>query len=153
MADHDRWMKLIVEGAKAAARGGEAPTTAVIVQDDEVIGLGRNAQKSQKSGFAHAELNALLDAKPNLGPHPEGVTLYCTLEPCAMCLGAITFAGINRVVYGTGDPDGGAVKMFQGHPFYGKWMPEIVEGVMKEECEALKELPTFKKYGKEGFMY
>jgi tRNA(adenine34) deaminase len=145
MADHLKWMRIIVEGAKAAAAGGEEPAAAVIVQDNQVIGLGRTSKISEKCGLAHAELNALLDAKLHLGLHPKGVTLYCTLEPCAMCLGAIIFTGINTLVYGTDDPYRGAVAMFQDHPVYGKWMPEIIEGILREECEALKGLPAFKK--------
>ncbi len=85
-----------------------------------------------------------MDARVNLGRYPEGVTIYSTLEPCAMCLGAITFAGINRLIYGADDPEGGAVKLFQSDPFYKEWMPEVIEGVLKDECEGLKKLKTFK---------
>lgn len=145
MADHLRWMRIIVEGAKAAAAESEEPTAAVVVQDEQIIGLGRNSKNSEKCGLGHAVLNALLDARRNLGLRPKDVTLYCTLEPCAMCLGAVIFAGIDTVVYGTRDPARGAVAMFKGHSTYGEWMPEMIEGVLMEECEALKNLPAFKK--------
>ncbi|MFC1892221.1 nucleoside deaminase [Thermodesulfobacteriota bacterium] len=144
---HIKWMRIIVEGAKAAAAEGEAPVAAIVVQDDQVLGLGRDTTISQKCGFAHADLNALMDARISLDRHPEGVTIYSTLEPCAMCLGAITFAGINKLVYGADDPDGGAVKLFQNHPSYKEWMPEVIEGVLKDECEDLKKLKTFKAKG------
>lgn len=145
MTNHLRWMRIIVEGAKAAAVEGEEPTAAVIVQDDVLIGLGRNTKTSEKSGLSHAILNALLDAKLNLGLRPKGVTLYSTLEPCAMCFAALIFAGINTIVYGADDPDLGAAEMFKQHPVYGEKMPEIIKGVMQEECEALKGLPAFKR--------
>ncbi|MBN1847647.1 MAG: nucleoside deaminase [Deltaproteobacteria bacterium] len=145
MPDHVKWMRLIVEGAKAAAAEGEEPAAAVVVQDGQIIGLGRNSRNSEKCGLGHAVLNALLDAKRNLGLRPKDVTLYCTLEPCAMCLGATIFAGINTVVYGTHDDARGAVEMFKEHSIYGDWLPELINGVLMKECEALKKLPSFKK--------
>ena len=141
---HLKWMRIIVEGAKAAAADGEAPVAAIVVQDEQVLGLGRDTRASQKCGFAHAELNALMDARVSLDLHPENVTIYSTLEPCAMCLGAISFARINRLVYGADDPDGGAVKLFQDHNLYKEQMPEVIHGVLKNECEDLKKLKTFK---------
>ncbi len=66
-----------------------------------------------------------------------------------MCLGAITFAGIRTVVFGASDPEGGAVDMFSRHPTYRTWMPQIIGGVLEEECEALKALPTFTKVDRE----
>jgi len=110
-----------------------------------VLGVGRCTKTSEKCGFAHAELNALLAAKQKLGRKPEGVVLYCTLEPCAMCLGAILFAGIRTVVYGASDPEGGAVGMFQKNPTYRNWMPEIISGIMTAECEELMKRPFFRK--------
>jgi tRNA(adenine34) deaminase len=145
MADHLKWMRIIVEGAKAAAVEREEPTAAVVVQNDQVIGLGRNSKNADKCGLGHAVLNALFDAKLNLGLRPKDVTLYCTLEPCAMCLGAIVFSGINTIVYGMDDPVLGAISMFKDHKVYGEWMPEIIRGILKEECEALQTLPTFKR--------
>jgi len=121
------------------------PAAAIIVRRDTVLGVGRNTKTTEQSGFAHAEVNALLAAKPLLGRRPKGCVLYSTLEPCAMCLGAITFAGIGAVVYGAPDPEGGAVSMFKRHPTYRGWMPQVVAGVLREECEALKALPTFQR--------
>ena len=145
MDTHENWMSRAVAEAKAAAQDGEAPAAAVIVQNGSVLATGRNTKTSQRSGFAHAELNALLAAKHKLGRKPEGAVLYSTLEPCAMCLGAIIFSGIRTVVYGAPDSEGGAVNMFRDHPSYREWMPEIIGGVMEPECEELKALPTFRK--------
>ncbi len=96
--NHETWMAKAIEEALSAARDGEAPAAAIVVQRHTVLGVGRNTKTSERCGFAHAELNALLAAKPMLGRRPDACVLYSTLEPCAMCLGAITFAGIRTVV-------------------------------------------------------
>jgi tRNA(adenine34) deaminase len=142
MIAHEMWMARAVDEAKAAARDGEAPIAAIVVQGDTVLGVGRNTKTSERCGFMHAELNALLAARPLLGRRPEGVVLYSTLEPCAMCLGAIVFSGIRTLVYGASDAVG-AVAMFREHPRYGEWMPEVIGGVLVDQCEALIALPTF----------
>lgn len=145
MIDHDKWMQRAIAEARAATSEGNGPAAALIVRNGELLEIAHNTKTTDRSGFAHAELNALLQAKTKLGRHPEGVTLYSTLEPCAMCLGAIIFAGIRTVVYGAKDPEGGATQMFQGHPVYSKWMPEVIGGIRENECEELKDLPTFRK--------
>lgn len=135
---HETWMAKAIEEARAAARDGEAPIAAIIVQRESILAVGRNTKTSEHSGFAHAELNALIAAKPFLGRRPEACVLYSTLEPCAMCLGAIIFSGIRTVVYGAPDPEAGAVAMFRQHATYGKWMPEVIADVLRDKCEALK---------------
>ena len=134
-----------IEEAHAAARDGETPVAAIVVRGDAILSVGRNTKTSERSGFAHAELNALLDARPLLGRRPEGCVLYSTLEPCPMCLGAITFSGVRTLVYGASDPEGGAVAMFRQHPTYRDWMPNVIGRVLQDECEALKALPAFKR--------
>jgi tRNA(Arg) A34 adenosine deaminase TadA len=141
--DHETWMARAIEEARAAAADGEGPVAALIVRGGDVLAVGRNTKTSERCGFAHAELNALLAARPTLGRRPVGCALYTTLEPCGMCLGAVTFSGIRTLVYGAQDPEGGAVAMFRRHPVYRAWMPETVGGVLEAECEALKRLPTF----------
>ena len=142
MTNHETYMAKAIEEAHAAARDGDAPTAAIIVQAGAVLATGRNTKTSDQSGFAHAELNALLAAKRLLGRRPDGCVLYATLEPCAMCLGAITFAGIRTVVYGARDPEGGAVALFRQHPAYRTWMPNVIGPILETQCEALKQLPT-----------
>ncbi len=144
MGNHVNWMSRVLEEANTALANGDAPVAALVVQDDQVLGVGRNTKTSDECGFAHAELNALLEAKQKLGRRPQSAVLYSTLEPCAMCLGAIIFSGIRTVVYGADDSEGGAVAMFNGHRVYRKWMPEVIPGVFREECEALKSVPAFK---------
>jgi len=142
--EHEAWMARLLDEARRAAADGEAPVAAMVVRGDTVLGIGRNTKTSERCGFAHAELNALFAAKSRLGRRPAAdVVLYTTLEPCAMCLGAAIFGGVGTLVYGAPDPEAGAVAMFSAHPVYGKWMPVVVPGMRRPQCEALRELPTF----------
>ena len=95
--------------AVRAAERGEVPVGALVVKDGKVIGRGYNAPISSKDPTAHAEIQALREATKNLGNYRlEGCSLYVTLEPCAMCAGAIIHARIARLVYGASDPKTGA---------------------------------------------
>jgi len=95
--------------AARAAERGEVPVGALVVKDGKVIGRGYNAPISSKDPTAHAEIQALREATKNLGNYRlEGCSLYVTLEPCAMCAGAILHARIARLVYGAADPKTGA---------------------------------------------
>jgi len=95
--------------AARAAERGEVPVGALVVKDGKVIGRGYNAPISSKDPTAHAEIQALREATKNLGNYRlEGCSLYVTLEPCAMCAGAIIHARIARLVYGAADPKTGA---------------------------------------------
>jgi len=95
--------------AVRAAERGEVPVGALVVKDGKVIGRGYNAPISSKDPTAHAEIQALREATKNLGNYRlEGCSLYVTLEPCAMCAGAIMHARIARLVYGAADPKTGA---------------------------------------------
>jgi tRNA(adenine34) deaminase len=96
--------------AREAADLGEVPVGAVAVCDGRVVGRGRNAREADRDPTAHAELVALRDAARTLGRwRLTGVTLYVTLEPCAMCAGAMVLARIDRLVYAASDPKAGAV--------------------------------------------
>jgi len=141
--DERGWMARAIAEARRAAGDGEAPTAALVVRGGELIAVGRNTKTSEACGYAHAEMNALNEVRATLGRRPTGVTVYVTLEPCAMCLGALTFAGVEQVVYGVEDPEGGAVEVFREHPAYRRWMPTVRGGVLREECRALQDLPTF----------
>lgn len=97
--------------ARRAAQEGEVPVGAIAVCEDRIVGRGRNGREGQRDPLAHAELIALREAAATLGRwRLTGVTLYVTLEPCAMCAGALVNARIDRLVYGTDDPKAGAVK-------------------------------------------
>jgi tRNA(adenine34) deaminase len=95
--------------AARAAEQGEVPVGAMVVKDGEIIGRGFNAPISCSDPTAHAEIRAMRDAAAALGNYRlQGCTLYVTLEPCAMCAGAIMHARIARLVYGAADPKTGA---------------------------------------------
>jgi tRNA(adenine34) deaminase len=100
------------EALALAARGaqhGEVPVGAVVVKDGKIVGRGYNAPISSADPSAHAEIRALRDAAKTLANYRlGGCTLYVTLEPCAMCAGAIMHARISRLVYGAADPKTGA---------------------------------------------
>ena len=95
--------------AERAEADGEVPVGAVLVLGDQMVGEGWNAPIASHDASAHAEIRALRAAGSRLGNYRlPGTTLYVTLEPCAMCAGAIIHARVSRVVYGTADPKGGA---------------------------------------------
>ena len=109
MASHAHWMGLALAQAQAAADAGEVPVGAVVVKDGQVIAHGRNSPISDHDPTAHAEVVAIRQAAKVLGNYRlEGCTLYVTLEPCAMCSGAILQARLDHVVFGAHDTKTGA---------------------------------------------
>ena len=103
------YMKLALQLAEQAVLAGEVPVGAIVVKDGEVIGRGHNAPITRHDPTAHAEIQAMRNAAQALGNYRlVGCTLYVTLEPCAMCSGAIQHARIARVVFGASDPKTGA---------------------------------------------
>ncbi|MCR9130158.1 MAG: tRNA adenosine(34) deaminase TadA [Alphaproteobacteria bacterium] len=132
-------MGMALAEAQAAADAGEAPVGAVLVDPatDEIIAWGSNAPIKGCDPTAHAEILALRAGAEKLGNYRlTGLELFVTLEPCAMCAGAISHARIGRLVYGAGDPKGGAVdhgpRFFQQPTCH--WRPEVVSGVRAEEA-------------------
>lgn len=108
MTDQE-YMQAALALAAEAAEAGEVPVGAIVVKDGEIVGRGYNAPISTHDPSAHAEIRAMRDAAKNLGNYRlVGCTLYVTLEPCAMCAGAIQHARIARVVFGAADPKTGA---------------------------------------------
>jgi tRNA(adenine34) deaminase len=102
-------MRRALELARRASEAGEVPVGAVLVLDGEVVGEGFNAPISRADPTAHAEIHALREAAAKVGNYRlPGTTLYVTLEPCAMCVGAILHARVARVVFGAADPKTGA---------------------------------------------
>lgn len=109
MTDHD-FMALAMGEATAAASRGEVPVGAVVVLDGQVLAAEGNRIVEYRDPTAHAEMLALRKAAARLGNERLiGATLYVTLEPCAMCAGALSFARIARVVFAAEDPKGGAI--------------------------------------------
>ena len=137
--DDEKFMREALALAQAAADEGEVPVGCVVVRGEEIVGRGRNRRESAKSALAHAEIEAIAEACRNLGGwRLWQCTLYVTLEPCPMCAGAIINARLPRVVYGAKEPTNGccgsAVDLFM-LPCSQK--PEIVPGVLEEECSAM----------------
>jgi tRNA(Arg) A34 adenosine deaminase TadA len=135
-------MRIALEAAQAAAAAGETPVGAVVVDpgSGEVIAVGANGPIGAHDPTAHAEIAALREAARKLGNYRlTGLTLVVTLEPCAMCAGAISHARIGRLVFGAEDPKGGAV--VHGPRFFDQptchWRPKVEGGVLAEESSAL----------------
>jgi tRNA(adenine34) deaminase len=110
-ADHDvRFMRAALDEARAAAERGEVPVAAVVVLNDEIIARAGNRTVGDCDPTAHAEIIALREASKRLGNYRlAGAELYVTIEPCAMCAGAMIQARIARLIYGAPDAKGGAV--------------------------------------------
>ncbi len=140
MADDLDYLRLAIEQAEAAERDGEVPVGALIVQGGEIIARGNNRVVRDSDPTAHAEVVALRAAGIALGNYRlEGCTLYSTLEPCAMCAGAIIHARIARLVYAASDPKAGAcgsVLSVMNHPQLNHRV-EVVSGLLAEECGAM----------------
>ena len=108
-ADDQRHMRLALRLASRAAGRDEVPVGAVVVCDGRIVGRGRNQVETRRSALRHAEMIALEQAAKTLGRwRLTGCTLYVTLEPCAMCAGAMVLSRIDRLVYAAGDPKAGA---------------------------------------------
>ena len=109
-SDTDKsFMQEALELARAAAAAGEVPVGAVVVQDGEILGRGHNRTIADRDPSGHAEIVALREAARTLGNHRlTEATLYVTLEPCAMCVGALAEARISRLVFGAYDEKAGA---------------------------------------------
>lgn len=134
------FMRLALREAEAALEHDDVPIGAVVVREGEVIGAGRNERELRQDPTAHAEILALRDASRALGSWRvlESV-LYVTLEPCAMCAGAIVLARVPRVVYGTVDPKAGAagsVIDVLAQPRLNH-RPAVASGLLADECAAL----------------
>ena len=107
----ENWMQQAFEQAAFAASIGEIPVGAVIVSQGQIIGRGYNHPISQHDPTAHAEIQALRDACQNIQNYrlPEDATLYVTLEPCTMCVGALIHSRVQRVVFGATEPKAGSL--------------------------------------------
>jgi tRNA(adenine34) deaminase len=135
----EQFMRLALAEAEGALRHGDVPVGAVVVHDGTVVGAGHNERERRQDPTAHAEMLALREAAGRLGTwRLLGTTLYVTLEPCAMCAGAIVLGRVPRVVYGTADPKAGAagsVLDVLAEPRLNH-RPEVSGGVLAAECAA-----------------
>ena len=140
MVDTTAFMELALAEAVAAAKRGEVPVGAVIVQGGEVLAKSGNRTEELNDPTAHAELLAIREACASEGaPRLPDADLYVTLEPCAMCAQTIAFARIRRLYYGASDPKGGGVahgaRLFSQPTCHHR--PEIYDGIDGERAGAL----------------
>ena len=134
------FMDMALEQARAAAARGEVPVGCVIVRDGQVIARAGNRTLAERDPTAHCEMVAIRAAARALASERlADCDLYVTIEPCAMCAGAVSFARIRRLYYGAADPKGGAVD--NGVQFFASpschHRPEIYGGIGEEEASAL----------------
>lgn len=138
--DDAAWMEQALEQARLAAQAGEVPVGALVIKDGEIIGKGHNRNLLDHDPTAHAEIVALRDAAKHVGNHRlGGCIVYATIEPCAMCAGALIHARVARLVYGASDPKAGAagsVLQVLNHPGLNHKM-EITAGVLVEKCSEI----------------
>ncbi len=134
------WMRLALDEARRALEHADVPIGAVAVRDGEVIARAHNRREIDGDATAHAELLAIREASARIGHwRLENVTLYCTLEPCAMCAGAMVLARLPRLVYAAPDPKagaGGSIMDLLAHPQLNHRVA-VTSGVLAEESAAL----------------
>lgn len=137
-------MRIALDLAARAAGDGEVPVGAVVMRGEEIVATSANAMRGGLDPTAHAEMVAIRRAAEALGqPRLDGCDLWVTLEPCAMCAGAIALARISRLYYAADDPKGGAVahgpRLFAQPTCHHR--PEVYAGI--GESEAAAQLRTF----------
>ena len=136
----EHYMRLALDEARLALAHDDVPIGAVVVRDGEVIGAGHNERELHQDPTAHAEIIALRAAAERVGHwRVLDSTLYVTLEPCAMCAGAIVLARVPRVVWATDDPKAGAAGSVMNVLDHAQLnhRPEAVGGVLRDEAAAL----------------
>jgi tRNA(adenine34) deaminase len=147
--DHEDGMRAALREARAAEAADEVPVGCVIVHEGAVIGRGHNQVEQLQDATAHAEIVAIGAASNALGSwRLSECTLYVTLEPCAMCAGAMVLARVGRLVYGAPDPKAGACGSVLDviHERRLNHRVEVVHGVLADECgAALREFFTRKR--------
>ena len=140
MKDDRYWMRQALMEAQQAADVGEVPVGAVVVFKGEVIGRGRNRREANNDPLAHAEILAIRDAAAKVGGwRLNGCEMFVTLEPCAMCAGALVNSRVDRVVFAARDPKAGYCGSL-GNIVRDERLnhqPEVTEGVLSEESSVL----------------
>lgn len=137
MSPHEPFMRAALEEAARAAADGEVPVGAVVVIDGHIAGAGHNQPITSHDPTAHAEVIALRAAAARAGNYRlPGCTLYVTVEPCMMCVGAMIHARVGTVVFGTAEPKAGALESTQRaheHPALNHRMV-VVSGILAADC-------------------
>ena len=140
MSSDELWMEEALREALRAQAAGEVPVGAVVVADGKIVGRGSNRNLTGHDPTAHAEILALREAGQALGNHRlEGCEMFVTIEPCAMCAGALVHARLKRLIYGAEDPKAGAVHsvlQVLNHPSLNHRM-DVTWGVLAGRCAEL----------------
>jgi len=140
MSPDELWMEEALREAQRAQAAGEVPVGAVVVCDARIVGRGSNRNLADHDPTAHAEILALREAGKLLGNHRlEGCEMFVTIEPCAMCAGALVHARLKRLIYGAEDPKAGAVHsvlQVLNHPSLNHRM-DVTWGVLAGRCAEL----------------
>lgn len=153
--DDNYWMGIALREAGKAADRGEVPIGALLVRDGKILGRGYNLREANRDPVAHAEIIAIRKAaKKEESWRLCSATVYVTLEPCIMCMGAMILARVERVVFGCHDPKGGAAGSLydlSDDPRLNHRM-EVTSGVMEAECSAVLSafFATLRKEKKKG---
>lgn len=137
MTEHEKYMDLAIIEANKALRNDEVPIGCIIVANHQIVGRGYNLTETLQDVTAHAEMQAITAAAQTLGgKYLTDCTLYVTVEPCTMCAGAIGWAQIRKVVWGTDDEKRGFTQIAPKalHP-----KCEVIKGVREEECKQLMQ--------------
>jgi tRNA(adenine34) deaminase len=138
----DSWIEAALLEAAHAEAAGEVPVGAVVVCEGRIVGRGSNRNLADSDPTAHAEIVALREAARTLGNHRLGeCEMFVTIEPCAMCAGALVHARLKRLVYGADDPKAGAVRsvlQVLNHPSLNHQM-EVTSGVLAGRCGELMQ--------------
>lgn len=137
---HKKYMEEALKEANKAELKDEVPIGCVIVKDDKIIARAYNLRESKQQSIAHAEILAIQKACKKVGSwRLEGCQLYVTLEPCAMCSGAILLSRIETVIYGARDPKGGCVDScvsLYNHSGFNHY-PNVISGVLDDKCGSI----------------
>ena len=143
LSSDEHWMADALRCAQRALEAGEVPVGAVVICDGKIVGRGWNRNLSDSDPTAHAEIVALREAGANVGNHRlVGCELFVTIEPCAMCAGALVHARVKRLVYGADDPKAGAVHsvvQVVNHPQLNHRM-EVRGGVLAGQCAGMLQM-------------
>jgi len=140
MGPHDAFMRAALDEARKGAGTGEVPVGAVVVLEGEIVGRGFNQPIGSRDPTAHAEIVAMRAAAHALGNYRlVGSTMYVTIEPCLMCVGAMVHARVQTLVFGAPEPKAGAVvSSCRAHELPSlNHRIEVVGGVLEEECRAV----------------
>jgi tRNA(adenine34) deaminase len=142
LTTHERWMALALKEAARAQQLDEVPVGAIVVYKDKLIGVGCNCPITSNDPTSHAEIQAIRHACDARGNYRlPGATVYVTIEPCVMCVGAMVHARIDTVVFGAREPKAGALvsQMTLGQAPHFNHELQVMEGVLAQDCKSIMQ--------------